>query len=138
MANHIEFLELAQELISEEGRAVTFAKLDGDATDPQKPWKGAGALVPTGMVTTFAVFLPDGTSGFLGGSGLGGLLTDIELFKGSEHVLLVAPPTTGEDLSTYHILADGPSIDGQRWRINSMKELKPADLTVLFAMGVSR
>ena len=127
MADHTEFLELARELIAEEGRTVTFAKLDPTAADPNKPWKGAGTPTLTGQVSTLAVFLPDG-------SGFGKMIEDNELFKSSEQMLLVAPPSTGEDLGEYNLVVDG----GVRWKINVTKELKPADLTVLFAMGVSR
>lgn len=139
MADHTEFLELAREMISEEGRQVTFGKLDATPADANKPWKGPGEPTVTFPVTTMAVFLPDGTLGVMGGSGFGGLITDIALFKSFGQVLLVAPPITGEDLSQYHIVVDGDSFtDAPQWKIGAIKELKPADLTVLFAMGVSR
>lgn len=127
MADHSDFLELAREMIAEEGREVTFAKLSAGPADPDKPWKGAGAPTPIEPVTTLAVFLPDG-------SGLGKLTEDNDLFKTSENVLLVAPPVTGENLEGYHIITDG----GERWKINICKTVRPADLAVLYAMGVSR
>jgi hypothetical protein len=127
MADHSDFLDLAREMISEEGREVVFAKLDADPADATKPWRGAGAPTPVDPVTTFAVFLPDG-------SGLGKLTEDNELFKTSENVLLVAPPVTGEDLEGYHVVTD----DGVRWKINVVQTVKPATLAVLYAMGVSR
>lgn len=127
MADHSDFLELAREMIEEDGREVQFAQLSAGPADPDKPWKGAGAPTPINLVTTFAVFLPDG-------SGLGKITEDNELFKTSENVLLVAPPTSGENLETYHVVLDG----GQRWKINVVKTVQPADLAVLYAMGVSR
>lgn len=130
MADHTEFLELARELLSEEGRQVTFAKLDATATDPTKPWKGPGAPTLTGSIQAYAVFLPR----LVSGGGFGKTIFTDELFKSSEQLLLVAPPVSGENLNGYSIVVD----DGVRWTINVTEELKPANLTVLFAMGVSR
>ena len=127
MADHTEFLELARELISEEGRSVTFQRLSAVPANNAKPWWGAGAPTVEASVTTLAVFLPDG-------SGFGKMIEDNELFKSADQMLLVAPPETGEDLGTFHVVVDG----GSRWRIEVAKELKPANLTVLFAMGVCR
>lgn len=127
MADHSDFLALARELIQEEGRSVTFAKLGTTAADVDKPWRGAGSPTLVGQVTTTAVFLPDS-------GGFGELIEDEELFKKSEQFLLVAPPSTGEDLSDYNIVVD----DSVRWKITITKCLKPASLALLFAMGVSR
>ena len=38
-----EFVQLAQELIAENGRSVKLQKLDATSSDPSKPWKGPGA-----------------------------------------------------------------------------------------------
>lgn len=123
-----EYVDLARELIDENGRSVTFQELASTPADANKPWAGAG--VPTVMTTVsaFAVFLPDS------GSGLGLQLEDDELFKSAEQVLLVAPPAGGEDLSTFHAVLD----DGVRWRITVAKVLKPGPIPVLYAMGVAR
>lgn len=129
MADHSDFLELAREMLEEEGRLVTFAKLDPTAADANKPWRGPAAPTLTGNVDAFAVFLPH-----TGETEFGRMITDSELFKKCEQVLLVAPPTTGEYLGDYHIVVD----DSVRWRIEIARELKPADLTVLYAMGVCR
>jgi hypothetical protein len=129
MADHSKFLALARHLIAREGRSVTFGKLDDSSADSERPWKTSGNNPANlvGAVDCIAVFLPDG-------SGFGKGVEDNDLFKSSEQMLLVAPPTTGEDLSTHSVVVDG----ARRWKINVIKELKPADLTVLFAMGVSR
>lgn len=128
MADHTEFLLLARELIDEDGRLVTFQLLDGDAADPNKPWKGAGAPTVKASVDTYAVFLPSG------GDDLGKIISNNELFKSCEQVLLVAPPVTGEDLGSFNVILDG----GSRWAINVAQELKPGPTSLLFAIGVSR
>lgn len=132
MADHSKFLALARRLITREGRSVTFGRLDPVSADAARPWKGPvrAAGAPPALVNSvvcLAVFLPDG-------AGFGKMIEDNELFKTSEQMLLVAPPVTGEDLGTYSVVLDG----AVRWKVNVIKELKPADLTVLFAMGVSR
>ena len=132
MADHSKFLALARRLIAREGRSVTFGKLATTSADADRPWKGpariAGLPPPlTNEVTTIAVFLPDG-------AGFGKMIEDNDLFKNAEQMVLVAPPASGEDLSGYNVVVDG----SVRWKIDVIKELKPADLTVLFAMGVSR
>jgi hypothetical protein len=128
MADHQEFLDLAREMIEEEGRLVTFQQLDKTPADPDYPWEGPGAPTVADSVQTYAVFVPDA------GSGLGKLIEDNELFKSAEQVLLVAPPATGETLGDFHIVVD----DAVRWKIDVAKELKPGPLTVLYVMGVSR
>lgn len=140
MADHTDFLELARELIADDGRQVTFIKLTDVVADNSKPWRGPGAPAILASVTTFAVFLPDGTLGTLGlGGGFGTFNTDDDLFKSSEEILLVAPPTTGENLTDFHLVVDGATATTDNARkINLSKELRPADLTVLYAMGVSR
>lgn len=138
MADHSKFLALARRLIAKEGRSVTFGKLATTSADAARPWKGpartAGLSPPlTNEVTTIAVFLPGG-GGFSGYSDFGKLITDNDLFKNAEQLLLVAPPASGGDLSGYNVVVDG----SVRWKIDAIKELKPADLTVLFAMAVNR
>jgi hypothetical protein len=129
MADHQEFLDLARELIANDGRLVTFGKPTTVSSDASKPWKGPGVQPPELLepVSVYAVFLPVG-------SGFSLMQTDEGMFKNSEQVLLVAPPLTGEVLNDYSIIVDG----GVRWKIDAMNVLAPADLTLLFAMGVSR
>ncbi len=131
-ADHSDFLELARELIAEDGRVVTFAIIPNLTSDPEKPWRGSGAQ-PPGLafeVEVHAVFVPLSSA-----SSLGIIMTDTSLFKDSEQVLLVAPPVTGERLSLYHIVVDS---DGSRWKINYVMELRPASLRLLYAVGVTR
>lgn len=139
MADHTEFLELAIELIEEEGREVTFGTLAGSTPDSDRPWKG-GAASPALAAQTFtqyAVFLPDGTEGVLGGGGFGKSFMVDDLLKNAEQILLTYPAqgAGAEDFGKVTTVVDD---DGLRWTITGMKELKPANLTVLYAMGVKR
>lgn len=129
MADHSDFLEMAREMIAEDGRAVTFYQLSAVAADPAKPWQGQGTPTLLNPAPTFAVFLSH-----FGEFDLGKNVFDKELFKNSEQLLLVAPPISGEALEDYHIVVDG----GVRWKIDIARVLKPGPIVVLIAMGVSR
>lgn len=136
MADHTKFLTLARRLIAKDGRQVTFSKLVTTSADGDRPWKGptrdVGDPPPlTGGVTCFAVFLPDG-------AGFGTTFELESLFAECEKVLLVAPPSTGEDLTTYHVLVETELALPARWNIHMIKTLMPADLALLHAIGVKR
>lgn len=127
MNPHQKFLDLAQKLIARHGREVVFSRLGKGPADSDKPWQGAATPTEIAPVNAVAVFLPDG-------AGFSSVTTDDELFKSSEQVLLVAPPISGEDLSTYDVVTD----QGVAWKINVSRMLQPGALAVLLAMGVSR
>lgn len=133
MADHSKFLALARKLINKDGREVQFLKIQPASADPDRPWKGPARTAgdpppPSHIAVAMAVFLPDG-------AGFGKMIEDNDLFKTSDQMLLVAPhDDPSVNLAEYQLVEDG----GVRWKINVIKELKPADLTVLFAMGVSR
>lgn len=129
-ADHSDFLAFAREIIAEEGRVVNFGIIPNIPVDANRPWRGSGAapdLVFT--VETFAVFVP-----LFGNKTLGFMAQDIDMFKSFDEVLLVAPPVSGEQLSNYNAV----EIGGVRHKINHIMELKPASVSLLYAMGVSR
>lgn len=116
---------LAQRLINKNGRSVTIQRLDATAADSNKPWRGAGEPTVAQEVPQKAVFLPSS------GTDLGGLVTDDELLKRAEQVCLVAGDT---DLTGFNIISD----DSIKWKIEWIQVLKPADVIVLYAIGVKR
>jgi hypothetical protein len=119
-------LELAVTLIDANGRSVTFQELSATPVDAAKPWKGAGTPTVASTVVKKAVFLPH-----TGAISLGKDFIDSDLLKRCEQFALV----DGEDdLSVFHQVLDGSTV----WRIAWIKELKPADLTILYAVGVKR
>jgi hypothetical protein len=133
MADHSKFIALAKKLINKEGREISFLKLAGTSVDPDRPWKGAAR--PAGepppishIAVAMAVFLPVG-------SGFSKEYKIDELFKGAEQMLLTSPHDSSTvNLAEYNLVED----DGVRWRIVGVLELRPANQTVLFAMGVAR
>ena len=137
MADHTEFLIMARKMIAEDGRQVTFAKLDATPADSNKPWNGPASPSFVNKVTTLAIFLPEGS--ILGFGDFNKVIKDDDLFKAADEVLLVAPPSTGENLADYNVVQDGSDVNGTGTkRITIIKELRPADMTVLYAMGVCR
>lgn len=121
-----EFVQLAQELIAENGRSVKLQKLDATSSDPSKPWKGPGAPTVAVEKTLLAVFVP------ASGSGLGRDIVKEELLDRVEQVALVAP--TDVSLEDFHAILD----DGVRWRIDWAQALRPGPLVVLYVFGVKR
>lgn len=119
----------AREMIDEAGRTVTFYQLDGTAADPDKPWNGTGQQTKINPVTTQAVFVPVHSL-----VNLGFKSRDDELLKSLENAVIFAPPITGEDLTTYHVLEDG----GQLWSLVTIEALRPGDAVLLLAAGVAR
>lgn len=118
---------LALKLITKNGKAITFQRLDATVADPNKPWKGAGEPTVAQSVNTVAVSLPHASLVDLGFNSV-----DDELLKRTEQVLLV--PGGATDLEPFTNVLD----QGVRWGVTWVRTLKPADVTVLYAFGVKR
>lgn len=129
MADHSEFVALANELLQEEGRKITLQVLSSAALDPNKPWNGPGSpTVLTKYENVYSVFVPPF------GRELGSLVGDVELFKKAEKVALVQPVAEGLEEKINTIL----DTDGSVWRITVSQALKPAEQTILYCFGVAR
>lgn len=125
--NYTKLLATVERLIANAGRVVTFEQLDDEAIDSSKPWRGPGE--PTALLVDDnpAVFVPP--SGF----DFGKELVQDELLARCEQVCLTAPSTV-LDLNNCTCVVDG----GVRWAVVWAQELKPADVSLLFAIGVKR
>lgn len=126
MADHTEFVELAQELIAEEGRLVKFLTISADPVDPTMPWKGS-ASADTLTAEQQAVFVP------AAGSKFGGDWMDTELFKGADQICLVAGGSI--PLEGVHLIQES---DNTKWKVKFVSRLKPADQTILYMFAVTR
>jgi hypothetical protein len=124
--DYVEFVQLAQELIAENGRVVTFQKFAATAVDGNKPWKGAGTPTIAQTKTIPAMFVP------ASGSGFGRDIVTEELLNRVEQVALIAP--TDVSLEDFHVILD----DGVRWNIDWAQVLKPGATIVLYVFGVKR
>ncbi len=127
MADHAKFLALAKKLITKHGRSTTFKTLSAGPSDSSKPWKGAGSTPSAStLATAMAVFLPHK------GLDFGIEFVAPELIKDCSELLLVAGDAGA--LETCNSITDG----NKDYRVNWVAMLKPADLTLLYAMGVVR
>lgn len=120
MTDFNEFVDLAQELITENGRSVTLVEHQDGNSD--KPWDDSGNDT---SVTVTGCFIPSSSSGF----GYQ-MATDAELARVSQVLLLPGP----NDYSNIRTIKDG----GTEWNVEWVKLLQPADIIVLTAVGVKR
>lgn len=128
MSDHQEFVDLAIELIDENGRGMEIDRLGNTPLDPNTPWDKSTVVEVDNTVVSVAVFLP------AEGSGFGFLGVDQDLLKETEQVCLMYPDSLGTDLATYHRIRD----NAVNWKINWVRKLAPGDQTILYAFGVAR
>lgn len=121
----------AAELVAEYGRSMTAVKFDKVAVDSNKPWEGAADARSTGVstvITGISVSISDGLK-------LGITTQDSDLSKNSDEILIVALGSASAiDLSLYNEIID-QSIN---WKITVVEKLKPANMVLLYFVGVKR
>lgn len=126
--DYVALAQTALELIKANGRQVTFRQLVDTPADSNKPWRGAAD--PTAGGTTEAawcVAVPPSSANQLGMS-----TTDNDLVKRSEQILIVAPGLN--DLADFEEVIDGTVT----YRITGVETLRPADVTLLYFVGVAQ
>jgi hypothetical protein len=127
MADHSRFLALAERLIAKHGRSTVFKTLSAGPSDITKPWKGAGVgQTPGTLATALAVFMPHK------GLNFGTDFLSEELLKDCTELCLVAG--SAGNLETCNLVEDG----GKDFKVTWVSRLKPADLTLLYAIGINR
>ncbi|AAT69472.1 gp76 [Alphaproteobacteria phage PhiJL001] len=118
--------------VDAKGRSVTFVQLDTTASDSTKPWRGdtAPRSPAADEEVLSAVFVP------ATGGGLGLKWVSDQLLKRAEQVALVAPGSAfTKQLENFDEILES---DGSRWRIEMVEILQPADVRILYAIGVKR
>jgi hypothetical protein len=133
MVDYVSLAATAKRLITANGREVTFVRFNRTAADAAKPWKGAAdpRTDPDASETLDAVFVEPSSAVRLGIS-----TVNSELVKRSTQILIAAPGSDfAEDLSTFEEVIDS---DGVKWRITTSEKLKPAEVTLLYFIGVAR
>lgn len=130
MPDYVKLAATAERLIRNNGRSITFVKLDETAADPSEPWNG-----PASNETTLAlngVFVPPNTVRQFGLSALGEGTEFRDLVTFSEQVIITAQ---GEnDLREYTKVIDR----SDRWGIIGLQVLRPGDTTLIAFVGVRR
>ena len=136
MVDYARLSVTAKRLIDKNGRDLKLLKISDASKDSSKPWDGpvdihndtTDPILDEESIDLKGVFVPPGeASKFLGEA------TDTENFLlFSEQVVMVAP---GEvDLREYSVVIDRDD----RWGIEGIQVLRPADVTLLAFLGVKR
>lgn len=124
--NYNELAVVVLELIEDTGREVTFEVLSGEAVDPSMPWRGAMAQEAEATHEQFATFVPPS-------DGLGREMVSPEMLSRVQQVCLVGP-SAEFDLNKTTTVIDG----GVKWAVDWINELRPANVSLLFAIGLKR
>lgn len=124
MSDHVKFLPFVTTMIEKHGRDVVFQELSNVPADSDKPWNGTN-LIPIDLLTTKACFVP------FRGFELGSNFIDEELLKRCDQVLLVAPTVNLDNTS---LIVD----NGVQYKVDWIRRLKPAEVILLYAFGVTR
>lgn len=128
MADHTEFLEMALELINENGRLVYPLDMAAELASPGQPWKGtkqAPVVMGNGQ-GVMAVALP------FRGFEFGSYFEASDMFRECSQVLLIAGGQ-GE-FETAKLVRD----EGKEYTVAWVQRMRPADLTIMYAIGVDR
>lgn len=129
MAEYDKFVALATSLLTKKGRKVTLQQLGNSAQDPSKPWRGSSfADIAMQYNDVPAAFVP------VIGKDLGVVVTDKELLKRSQQVVIVAPVTEGIENKVDQI----QDSDGSTWKVVWGQCLRPGSQTIFYVFGLAR
>lgn len=129
--DYASIITIAQELLLEFGRSVTFIAFDATSSDVSQPWLGPTdpRATPSATLPLDAAFVePDAADA------LGHTISLQDLIQRSEQILIVSPGAA-VDLSVYQEVIDS---DASRWKIEGFEILKPGDDVVLSFVGLKR
>lgn len=139
MVDFVKLASTAQRLVEANGRDAVLFKKDRTPANAAEPWRGPDLTAPdpaAGIGPVKVAFVP------ASGSGFGKLLFDSEetLRVKIDEVGLLAvksvtdltPAATAEDVEQSDTLRDGTHV----YKIVSVGHLKPADISLLFVLGL--
>lgn len=129
--NYVALLGTVQQLIAQNGRQVTFVRLDRSPADASKPWRSSpdpraalDASVVVDVVQADPTSLED----------LGFSSEEQESVDRDSRTYLCAPPVGGQLLDTFDEVLDG----GERFKITKVDVLQPAATRMLYIARCSR
>lgn len=129
MAEYDKFIALATSMLAKKGRKVTLQQLGNAADDNSRPWRGSAYLdIVTQYTDVPAAFVP------VIGKDLGVIVSDKELLKRSQQVVIVAPVTEGIENKVDQI----QDSDGSTWKVVWGQCLKPGSQTIFYVFGLAR
>lgn len=121
-------LAMVQRIMLARGKTVTVNKLTSSAADPAKPWKGSSTQSIEETIDTRGMFLP------AMGHGMGRYINQAEMSGDLQELIILDPPTTGEDLRKYHIVIDGSA----EKRVDKWWVVQPANTVIAFIAGIAK
>ena len=125
--------DLARRLVAARGREVSFIKLNATPADPAKPWRGAAnpRAAPGDTASVPSVFVPPSSASQLGLS-----TVSEELLRRSTQIAICAPGSSSTDnLEEFDEVVDK---DGSRWKITFVETLRPADVRIVYFVGLAQ
>lgn len=123
--NYAKIAVTVNKLIDKNGRFTFIQKIANNGTDTEKPWKSEFEVELS--VKVKGVFVPAFNS-----ENLGLDFISPDLLSRADEIFLVGP--NSNDFSDFHSVVDG----GLTWGIKFVQVLKPADIVLLYAIGVRR
>lgn len=131
MVDYSPQIALAKRLVRAKGRQVTLQRLSRVATDPAKPWRASDQSVLDAEAPLTVVAVPPSSA-----SSLGLRWDDADPSKSLEQILIAeVGETHPEELGSFDRVLDS---DGSVWRINFVEQLRPAEQSILYFLGVAR
>ena len=128
--DYAEIREIAEELIEEFGRQITFVQLDSTASTPAKPWRGNTAPRgnPIQTLTLYGVFVEPESLERLGKQRVSN-----DFIKSAGQVLIVA---SAVDLGVFDEVVD--LVDDSEYKIDNHQMLNPGDEIILHYFRLQR
>ncbi len=132
MVDMARMADVAQRLLRDNGRLVTFIKLDRTPADAAKPWNGPSdpRATPADTADMWAAPLHPESLVNLGFTG-----RNQDLVKEAEMLFIVGPGSTStKDISGWDEVLD----EGVRYGVILTEKLRPATVNVLFFVWAKR
>lgn len=126
MADHSKFTAMALRLIAKNGRLVDPQKVSLVPVDPVSPWKGTTQSPVSIAGPVMAAMLP------FRGFEFGSYFEQTNLFKECEQIALIAGGQ-GEFEDAQLVLDEG-----RTYAVQWVQRLRPAQETILYAIGINR
>lgn len=128
MVDYVRLAATAKRLIDKNGTDIVFEQLNGTTT-PDKPWTGPGDPVVKQSVTLRGLFVSPATM-------LGLKAIDEDLLKRYEQFIITAPASPATpDLTLFH---RARRVGASDYSIGWAEQLRPADVVLLYYLGVNR
>lgn len=132
MVDYVKLAGVAERLVRQNGREITFVRRPIAPVDPLRPWRGPDNTLDDETFVTRGVFVPPNTVRQFGLSALGEGTEFIDLIAFSEQIAIVFPGT--EDLRQYKTIRD----NGINWNMVGLQLLQPAEVKLLAFVGTRR